>query len=202
MTTPLICLVAYILGSIPFGLLLTRVAGLGDIRQIGSGNIGATNVLRTGKKSLAAITLLLDALKGTVAVLIALTFDPAAAPLAGLCALLGHMYPLWLRFRGGKGVATALGIWLGLSPWIFLGVAACWLLSAFVSRTSSIGALTGMLVLPLFAYFIAPAYLPAALLTMALVVWRHRANISRIIKGTEPKIGQRDTAPAEEAVHG
>lgn len=183
-------LTAYILGSIPFGLILTRIAGLGDIRTIGSGNIGATNVLRTGKKALAICTLLLDALKGTVAVLLAAYVQPDAVPLAGVAALLGHMFPVWLKFKGGKGVATALGIWLGLNPAVFGCVAVAWLLGALVTRVSSIGALLAMLALPVATYIVQPALLPAALLTMALVTLRHRANIQRLLAGTEPRFGK------------
>ena len=210
-----ILILAYLLGSIPFGLILTRMAGLGDVRHIGSGNIGATNVLRTGKKALAALTLILDALKGTVAVLIAIVsvvgwgieagehnppvthdWSPFASGnqfimLAALLALLGHMYPVWLRFRGGKGVATALGIWLGLSPYVFLGMIATWLAFAFITRISSMGALVAMLVLPVLGYLIVPDYIAVALLTCVLVIWRHRGNIARIAAGTEPKIGKK-----------
>jgi glycerol-3-phosphate acyltransferase PlsY len=189
-----VLLAAYMLGSIPFGLILTRIAGLGDIRSIGSGNIGATNVLRTGKRALALCTLLLDALKGTVAVLLAKYIDaevPAVAALAGVLALLGHMYPVWLRFKGGKGVATALGIWLGLSAPVFACMAAAWALAAWASRTSSVGALAMIVAAPVAANFIAPDYIPVAYITLALVLWRHRANIERLRHGTEPKIGDK-----------
>ena len=191
MDSKTILIIAYLLGSIPFGLVLTRMAGLGDIRNIGSGNIGATNVLRTGKKALAACTLILDALKGTVAVLLAAYYAPHVAPLAAIVALLGHMFPIWLRFKGGKGVATALGIWLGLSPEIFGIIAAAWLVGALVLRVSSLGALLAMAVLPIAAYYIQPELLNVALITMALVVLRHHQNIARIISGTEPRIGQK-----------
>ncbi|MGE3771271.1 MAG: glycerol-3-phosphate 1-O-acyltransferase PlsY [Bdellovibrionales bacterium] len=190
MTDWQILLAAYILGSIPFGLLLTRLAGLGDIRNIGSGNIGATNVLRTGRKALALCTVILDALKGTIAVLLAEYLQPDLMALAALCALLGHLYPIWLKFRGGKGVATALGIWLGLSPTIFAIMGIAWLLGAFITRRSSCGALAAVAASPVAAYFLHPEYFAVALVMMALITLRHRANIERIIKGTEPKIGE------------
>jgi glycerol-3-phosphate acyltransferase PlsY len=189
MTILHILIAAYILGSIPFGVLLTRLAGLGDIRAIGSGNIGATNVLRTGKKALAAIVLILDALKGTVAVLLAATFQPTAVPLAALLVLLGHLIPIWLKFKGGKGVATALGIWLGMAPVIFSMMVAAWLVGAAVTRRSSVGALCAMIVSPVAVYFLLPELLPVALVIFALVILKHRANIARLLAGTEPKIG-------------
>lgn len=184
-------LVAYFLGSIPFGLILTRLAGLGDIRAIGSGNIGATNVLRTGRRALAACTLILDALKGTVAVLLAAYLQPQLAPLAAVCALLGHMFPLWLRFKGGKGVASALGVWLGLNSVVFGALCAAWLVAVAITRVSSMGALFAMLTLPVVVYCVQPALLPAALVTTALVVLRHRDNITRLLAGTEPRLGRK-----------
>ena len=187
-----ILLVAYLLGSIPFGLILTRLAGLGDIRDIGSGNIGATNVLRTGRKALAACTLILDALKGTIAVLWAAYVQPDYAAHAAIAVLLGHLFPVWLKFKGGKGVATALGIWLALNPIVFVVMAATWLAGALVLRVSSIGALLAMAVLPIAAYLLQPELLAAALLTMALVVLRHHENIKRLLAGTEPKIGKKE----------
>jgi glycerol-3-phosphate acyltransferase PlsY len=183
---------ALLCGSIPFGLLLTRAAGLGDIRAIGSGNIGATNVLRTGKRGLAAATLLLDAGKGAAAVqLAALLFGPFFMPLAGMAAVVGHCFTPWLGFRGGKGVATGLGVLLALD-WR-LGGAACatWLAVAFATRISSAGALAAFALSPLAAAWLLPAYwwvAPAAI--AALVWWRHDANIRRIIAGTEPRIGR------------
>lgn len=187
----------YLLGSIPFGYLLTRAAGLGDVRQIGSGNIGATNVLRTGHKGLAAATLLLDALKGTVAVLVAHWIGGtyagmaiAAGLLAGLGAFLGHLFPAWLGFKGGKGVATYIGVLLGAfwpGALVFMGV---WLAAAFATRYSSLSALAASVLTPavLFAVGETPAALLAMLMT-ALLLWKHRANISRLMKGEEPKIG-------------
>jgi glycerol-3-phosphate acyltransferase PlsY len=185
-------LLGYLLGSIPFGLLLTRAAGLGDIRKVGSGNIGATNVLRTGRKGLAAATLLLDALKGVVAVLIALQVGQLAAVGAAAGAVLGHMFPVWLSFKGGKGVATTLGVMWGLS-WL-VGAIACaaWLLFAALFRYSSLAALLSVVVAAIAAWFLtAPAV--ATLLTFLVpLVWvRHHENIGRLLKGVEPKIGQR-----------
>jgi len=183
----------YALGTLPFGLLLAKLAGYGDIRQIGSGNIGATNVLRTGNKKLAAAVLLLDAGKGAGAVLIAgLAAGPAAAMVAGLAAVIGHMFPLWLKFKGGKGVATALGMLLAIAPWAGLSALAVWLLMALTFRYSSLAALTALLIAPLAAYFI---YNDEALATLcavtATLVWfRHRANIQRLVRGEEPKIGR------------
>jgi glycerol-3-phosphate acyltransferase PlsY len=180
----------YLLGSIPFGLLLTRAAGLGDIRAIGSGNIGATNVLRTGNKKLAAATLFLDGLKGAVAVLLAQHF--AQAPiLGGLAAFLGHLFPVWLKFKGGKGVATGLGVFLGgCFP---LGVIACaaWLLAAFLLRFSSAAALAAFAVAPFAALALGhEAFALLALLIGAMVYWKHSANIARLRLGTEPRIGR------------
>ncbi len=186
----------YILGAIPFGLLLTRAAGLGDVRNIGSGNIGATNVLRTGNKGLAALTLVLDALKGTVAVLLGYkigTFagDPLSASLvAGLGAFVGHLFPVWLRFEGGKGVATYIGVLLGLSWPAALGFCAVWLLVAVVSRYSSLSALVAAVVTPI--GLVAAGEAHTAFLCMflsALLFYKHRANIRRLTTGEEPKIG-------------
>ncbi len=181
----------YLLGSIPFGLILTRLAGLGDIRAIGSGNIGATNVLRTGNKGLAALTLLLDGAKGAAAALLASFYASADAGLvAGLCAVLGHDFPVWLRFKGGKGVATTLGVLLG-AAWP-VGVAACatWLVIAGLFRYSSLAALTAFALAPAFAYVLVG--LPMAILALVLAVLgfiRHAANIRRLLAGTEPRIG-------------
>jgi glycerol-3-phosphate acyltransferase PlsY len=183
----------YLLGSIPFGLVLTRLAGRGDIRDIGSGNIGATNVLRTGSKPLAATTLLLDTVKGTAAVLIAQYLaGPEAALAAGLGAFLGHAFPVWLRFKGGKGVATYLGVLLGIAWPVAVAFAAIWLLTAAIFRISSLSALVASLVTPfaLFALGAAPEAIVFALLTV--ILWfNHRANIARLLAGTEPKIGAR-----------
>ena len=182
----------YLLGSIPFGLLLTRAAGLGDIRKIGSGNIGATNVLRTGHKGLAAATLLLDGGKGAAAVLIARHWGPDTAILAGCGALIGHLYPLWLRFKGGKGVATSLGVLLALDWRIGLIACVTWLLVAALFRYSSLAALSAVALGPVVAWFIATRQLAAVALLIAALVWlRHRQNIRRLLTGQEPKIGKR-----------
>lgn len=180
----------YLLGSVPFGLLLTRAAGLGDVRQIGSGNIGATNVLRTGNKGLAALTLLLDALKGTAAVLIAANWGSDAALFAGVGAFLGHIFPIWLRFKGGKGVATYLGILAAFSWKAALVFAATWLAVAFLSRYSSLAALVATAVSPLVLYIVGlPDFALALLALTALVYIKHAANISRLVSGKESKIG-------------
>ena len=181
----------YGLGSIPFGLLITRGAGTADIRSIGSGNIGATNVLRTGRKDLAALTLVLDALKGTLAVLLArhLAGD-AAAIFAGTGAFLGHIVPVWLGFKGGKGVATYLGCLIGLWWPAALGFAAIWLGVAFASRFSSAAALAGSAVAPLAFVLTGQITDGVALgLMTALLWWKHRANLSRLLQGTESRIG-------------
>ena len=183
----------YLLGSIPFGLLLTKLAGYGDVRDIGSGNIGATNVLRTGSKVLAAATLLLDALKGTAAVLLAAYFAGRNAALAaGLGAFLGHTFPVWLRFKGGKGVATYIGVLLGITWPIALAFIGIWVAMAAIFRISSLSALTASLATPLVLLAMgmrAEAILFAAL---SLILWfTHRSNIGRLLTGTEPKIGAR-----------
>jgi acyl phosphate:glycerol-3-phosphate acyltransferase len=190
-------LVGYLLGSIPFGLILTKLGGAGDVRSIGSGNIGATNVLRTGRKGLAAATLLLDGLKGTAAVLIAPTVmnymgaRTGWGPLiAGLGAFLGHLFPVWLGFKGGKGVATYIGVGLGLNWRIALAFVVVWLATALLTKISSLSALVAMLVVPLVAFYYLgwPAAVACAIMT-ALAFYMHRANISRLLAGTEPKIG-------------
>lgn len=186
-------LAGYLCGSIPFGLLLTRMAGLGDIRAIGSGNIGATNVLRTGNKGLAAATVLLDALKGTVPVLVAgLLFGPAAALAAAAGAFLGHVAPVWLGFRGGKGVATFIGGLLGLDWRAALAFAIIWLAAAGISRYSSLAALIASALSPFFLYGLGDQ---AAAVVMACVVAilfaKHHANIARLLAGTEGRIGQK-----------
>jgi glycerol-3-phosphate acyltransferase PlsY len=186
---PVALALGYLLGSIPFGLVLTRLAGLGDIRAIGSGNIGATNVLRTGNKPLALAVLLLDSGKGAAAVLLLGIAGPDAAVLAGLGAVLGHLFPVWLRFKGGKGVATTLGTLLALA-WP-VGVIACatWLAMAVAFRISSLAALTAMAAAPVAAWFMEGPEIAAAALAIALLVWwRHAANIRRLIAGAEPRI--------------
>ena len=180
----------YFLGSIPFGLLLAKFGGAGDIRSIGSGNIGATNVLRTGRKGLAAATLLLDLAKGAVAVCIARIVSPDDMALAGAAAVIGHLYPVWLRFRGGKGVATLMGVALALDWRIGLVYAAVWTGVLLVSRRSSVGGLLAAASVPVAALlFDRPELVPLALALALLVIWRHRDNIGRLINGTEPRIG-------------
>lgn len=182
----------YLLGSVPFGLLLTRLAGLGDIRAIGSGNIGATNVLRTGHKGLAAATLLLDGGKGAAAVLLAQHFSPDGAAIAGAGAFIGHLYPVWLRFKGGKGVATFIGIILVLCWQAAVGFGLIWLAIAALLRYSSLAGMVACLTTPLIAGLMG-RYDVAALtfgMTM-LVLLKHEANIRRLVKGQEPKIGQK-----------
>jgi glycerol-3-phosphate acyltransferase PlsY len=184
--------VGYLLGSIPFGLLLTRAAGLGDIRAIGSGNIGATNVLRTGRKGLAAATLILDAVKGLAAVLICATFGPIAAIGAAIGAVLGHMFPIWLRFKGGKGMATALGVMWGLSWPVGAITCAAWLLIAAVFRYSSLATLLSIVIGTLAAWLTVDWRVALAITVLVPLVWvRHHENIARLLKGTESKIGQR-----------
>ena len=193
-TTAIWALLGYLLGSVPFGMVIARAMGLGNLRQIGSGNIGATNVLRTGSKPAAALTLLLDGGKGAAAVLLAraLADDAAAVQWAGLFAFLGHCFPVWLRFRGGKGVATFLGLLLALAWPVGLACCATWLVVATVGRISSLSALLAaasssfwMLALERGEF-----YMLAVLLT-ALIVWTHRANLGRLRAGTEPKIGKK-----------
>ena len=187
------CLVlGYLLGAIPFGLILTKLAGLGDVRAIGSGNIGATNVLRTGRKGLAAATLLGDALKGTAAVLIAARFGEAAALAAGLGAFLGHLFPVWLSFKGGKGVATFIGVLLGLTPLAVLAFAAIWLGLAFALRYSSLAALAASAVTPAVLWAMGrPSAALLFLLLGLLLWWKHAPNIRRLMAGTEGRIGQK-----------
>ncbi|WP_321337664.1 glycerol-3-phosphate 1-O-acyltransferase PlsY [Breoghania sp.] len=184
-------IIGYLLGSIPFGLLLTRAAGLGDIRSIGSGNIGTTNVLRTGKKSLAAATLLGDALKGTAAVLIVYHWAGIDhAIVAGLGAFLGHLFPIWLKFKGGKGVATYIGIILGLYWPGALIFCAIWIYVAVFTRYSSFSALTASLATPFILAGLGHWQLAELFTLLTVLIWaKHHANISRLIKGTESRIG-------------
>jgi len=189
----LAALIGYLFGSIPFGLLLTRMAGLGDVRKIGSGNIGATNVLRTGNKKLAAATLLLDALKGTAAVLVAnALWGYESSLVAGFFAFLGHLFPVWLGFKGGKGVAVYIGVLLGAAPLMMLAFALIWLATAFITRYSSLSALLAMLVIPVALWILGPEK-TALLVTVlsAISWWKHRENISRLLAGTESRIGQK-----------
>lgn len=188
---PILALVfGYLCGSIPFGLLLTRAAGLGDVRNIGSGNIGATNVLRTGNKGLAAATLVLDVLKGAIPALIALRYGLELGAAAGFGAFLGHIFPVWLGFKGGKGVATYLGVLIGLAWKIALVFAVIWLVMALIFRYSSLAALIACVVTPVALYLSGqPQFALAFLMMSILVFYKHRANIERLMTGTETRIG-------------
>ena len=190
---PLAFVLGYLLGSIPFGLILTRLAGTEDLRSIGSGNIGATNVLRTGRKGLAAATLLLDALKGTVAVIIAgYVAGAEAAMLAGLGAFLGHLFPVWLKFKGGKGVAVYIGILIGLFWPAAIVFCALWLITAVISRYSSLSALVASFVTPILLWWFGHLALAALFVLLTVLLFTmHRANISRLLAGTEGKIGKK-----------
>ena len=198
MTNLLVLAIGYLLGSIPFGLVLTRLAGTEDIRTIGSGNIGATNVLRTGNKGLAAATLLLDALKGTVAVWIGfwLGGDGQAGAIAGFAAFLGHIFPVWLKFKGGKGVATYLGVLLGFFWPAFVAFVLVWLAVAYFTRYSSAAALVASALVPLTAFLMPATQFPLGFVGFLVVMagilwWRHAENIKRLLAGTEGKIGQK-----------
>lgn len=183
-------LLGYALGSVPFGLILTKLTGAGDLRAIGSGNIGATNVLRTGRKGLAAATLLLDMGKGLLAVLIAWRGFPDAVEFAAAGAILGHCFPVWLRFRGGKGVATLMGVALGLAWPIGLAYAVAWLGTLAVTRISSLSGMTAALAAPLAAWFTGnESFTPVLAALAVLVLFLHRANIARLMAGTEPRVG-------------
>jgi acyl phosphate:glycerol-3-phosphate acyltransferase len=183
----------YLIGSVPFGLLIARAMGLGDLRSIGSGNIGATNVLRTGNKAAAALTLILDAAKGAAAVLLARALGAEdAAQAAGLAAFLGHLYPVWLGFRGGKGVATFLGVFLALAWPVGLALCATWLAVAFASRYSSLAALVAAGSAPVWLIVLGvPSALGLSIVILAFLHYRHRANVARLRAGTEPRIGRR-----------
>jgi len=190
--------IGYLCGSIPFGVLLTRLFGAGDLRKIGSGNIGATNVLRTGRKGLAAATLLGDMLKGTVAVLLVnATIGAEFSVPAGLAAFIGHLFPVWLRFKGGKGVATYLGVTLALVWPAALGFAVVWLVSAWLTRYSSLSALLASIVTPALAFYLDAGPVGPTLFFMTVALWwMHRANITRLIAGTEGRIGSKNERPA------
>ncbi len=182
----------YLLGSVPFGLLLTRASGLGDIRAVGSGNIGATNVLRTGRRGLAAATLLLDGGKGALAALLGgLTAGPVGTFVAGLAAILGHMFPVWLRFKGGKGVATGFGVLIAAAPLMGLLAGALWIATAVLTRISSAAALIAFGLAPVLGGIlrVVPPVLALTLCATVLVYLRHGANIRRLLAGTEPRIG-------------
>jgi glycerol-3-phosphate acyltransferase PlsY len=182
----------YLLGSIPFGLVLTRLAGKGDLRKIGSGNIGATNVLRTGSKLLAALTLILDCLKATAAISLSqLLFGPETGAVAAAGAMVGHLYPVWLGFRGGKGAATLLGVLLGLQLWpAALVYAAVWIFLLMTLRISSLAGMTAAISAPIVAFGLHSPYFKMLLGFALLVLWKHRENILRLRKGTEPRIGK------------
>jgi glycerol-3-phosphate acyltransferase PlsY len=183
-------LIGYLLGSIPFGLILTRMAGLGDIRAIGSGNIGATNVLRTGRKDIAAATLLLDAVKGTVAVLIGWRFGLEGALAAALGAYLGHCFPVWLKFKGGKGVATFLGVLAALHWPTVVFTALVWLCVAAASRYSSLSALTASVAAPIILLIFGLQEVAMLVALLAIIIWiKHRANLQRLLAGQESRIG-------------
>ncbi len=188
-----VAVLSYLLGSIPFGIVITRAMGLGDLRQIGSGNIGATNVLRTGNKAAAAATLVLDAAKGAVAVLIArAAVGEDAAQLAALCSFLGHLFPVWLRFKGGKGVATFLGTLLALDWRVGLACCATWAVAAAITRISSLSALTAAAFGTLWLMVFREGQMILLVMVLTLLVYvRHWANLERIKNGTEPKIGQK-----------
>jgi glycerol-3-phosphate acyltransferase PlsY len=190
---PVAFVIGYLLGSIPFGLVLTKLAGTQDLRSIGSGNIGATNVLRTGRKGLAAATLLLDALKGTLAVVIAgYIAGPNAAMLAGLGAFIGHLFPVWLKFKGGKGVAVYIGILLGLFWPGAVVFCLLWLATAFTTRYSSLSALVASFVTPLFLWWFGHPGLASLFAVMTLLLfYMHRENIKRLQSGAESRIGQK-----------
>ncbi|MEO9633269.1 MAG: glycerol-3-phosphate 1-O-acyltransferase PlsY [Parasphingorhabdus sp.] len=186
----MVLLFGYLLGSIPFGLVLTRLSGGGDLRETGSGNIGATNVLRSGNKPLAALTLLLDMAKGYAAVYIALQISGGLGVLAGLGAFLGHLYPVWLRFKGGKGVATLLGVVVALIPMAGLIFAVTWLGSLALWRYSSVGGMLAAISVPIAAFVLGEyAMMPMFIGLTLLVLWKHRPNIERLIAGEEPKVG-------------
>ena len=183
---------AYLLGAIPFGLLLTRLTGAGDLRKIGSGNIGATNVLRTGRKGLAAATLLLDLGKGCAAVWLARALPGEHAALGGFAAVIGHCFPVWLGFRGGKGVATLMGVSLGFAWPIGLAYALVWLGMLALTRVSSLGGMSAAVAAPFAALLTGNGeYAPVLSVLCALVLWLHRANIARLRAGTEPKVGSK-----------
>ena len=180
---------SYLLGSIPFGLLITRVSGRGDIREIGSGNIGATNVLRTGSKLLALLTVLCDGGKGIVAVLLATRLGDSAVMVAAIAVIIGHIFPIWLGFKGGKAVATAGGVYFALAWPIGIGAALTWLVVAFATRYSSLAALIATVIAPIFAYFWASNFVIPTVIIAFLIIYRHKENIERLIARTETKIG-------------
>lgn len=190
----IVLVLAYLIGSIPFGVIFANVFGLGDLRKIGSGNIGATNVLRTGRKGVAALTLLGDMLKGTFAVLLsARLFGPDTLMIASIMAVVGHIFPIWLKLKGGKGVATYLGVTLAISPPAALGFAALWLITAAVLRYSSLAALVASAATPfMIGYMTDVRFGVVFLILTGLLFWKHSANIKRLMSGTETRIGSDD----------
>jgi acyl phosphate:glycerol-3-phosphate acyltransferase len=198
MQTAAVIVAAYLLGSISFGIVVSRLAGLPDPRTYGSKNPGATNVLRTGKRAMAALTLVGDAAKGFVAVWIALVLAPWAAAYAGAAAFLGHLYPVFHRFQGGKGVATAAGVLLGLDAWLGLGTIVTWIVIAGFFRYSSLASLVAALFAVFYSFWLfglAPVTAAVAFIA-ALLAWRHRANIGRLVAGTEPRLGEKKASPS------
>ncbi len=192
MTIILIALCAYLIGSIPFGLIITRAMGMGDVRQIGSGNIGATNVLRTGNKGAAIATLLLDMSKGLIAVVLCNHYDPQYSGIALIFVILGHCFSFWLKFKGGKGVATYIGAIFGLY-WVLGVIAICiWLGVAISKRISSLAALVMVIMMILMGFIFTPFYILPIAISAVIVIYQHRANIARLRAGTEPKIGKKD----------
>ncbi|MBF0611342.1 MAG: glycerol-3-phosphate 1-O-acyltransferase PlsY [Magnetococcales bacterium] len=188
---------SYLLGAVPFGLLIAKLAGAGDIRQQGSGNIGATNVLRTAGKIPGAIALFLDMAKGALPVAVALYYVPKETPMFALVAIapfIGHLFPVYLGFRGGKGVATALGVWLIWTPWIGLAMLGIWLAAAKIGRISSLAALAAFALLPVMLYLTGQGTIPllTALVMVILIFWKHQQNIRRLLDGTEPRIGRKE----------
>ena len=186
---PIIGAFSYLLGSIPFGLLITRMSGRGDIREIGSGNIGATNVLRTGSKLLALLTVLCDGGKGIVAVLLATRLGDSAVMVAAIAVIIGHISSIWLGFKGGKAVATAGGVYFALAWPIGIGAALTWLVVAYVTRYSSLAALIATVIAPIFSYFWASDFVIPTVIIALLIIYRHKENIERLIARTETKIG-------------
>jgi glycerol-3-phosphate acyltransferase PlsY len=194
-----ILIMGYLMGSIPFGVILTRLGGAGDLREIGSGNIGATNVLRTGRKGLAAATLLLDLAKGAVAVIGTLAISPTDAPLAAAAAVLGHLYPVWLGFKGGKGVATFMGVVLALDWRLGAIYAALWLGTLLIFRISSLGGMVAAASVPIAAALFGEWTLVPVCGAMALLIlWRHKDNIGRLVRGEEPRIGASKSVDPDE----
>lgn len=186
-------ILSYSLGSIPFGLVLTKLAGQGDVREIGSGSIGATNVLRTGNKLLALLTLILDSGKGAAAALVACYLSPELAPLAAVAAVLGHLFPVWLKFKGGKGVATTLGALAVLAWPVGLAAGLSWLLVAIISRISSLSSLVSIALSPAYAWYWSDPTVAIAAGILAIFVWhKHKNNIQRLLAGMEPKIGKKN----------